>query len=311
MIMANLANKKALLVLSLLLVAQMALGPGVAYSAPPNAGPIVHVVRAGENLFRISLRYGTTVQAIMDTNHLASTIIYVGQRLVIPGSYAPPPSSSFVYVVRRGDTLFSIARRYGTTVSAIARMNGLVNPSYIYVGQHLYIPGAAPPPPPVQCGVWYVVQRGDTVSALALRYGTTVWAIVSANDLPNANRIYVGQRLYIPCRGLPLPSQPSDCAHITSPQHGSTVSGKVTVRGTANVANFWYYKFEYRKDDGQEHWITYDGLKYTPVVSGVLGEWDLSALQLPAGWYWFRVVIVDRTGNYPPPCEMRLYVGDP
>jgi LysM repeat protein len=309
--MANLANKKAFLVLSLLLVAQLALGPGVAHSAPPKAGPVVHVVRAGENLFRISLRYGTTVKAIMRTNRLASTIIYVGQRLVIPGSYVPPPGPSFTYVVQRGDTLFAIARRYGTTVSAIARLNGLVNPSYIYVGQRLRIPGGAPLPPPVKCGVWYVVRPGDTVSALALRYGTTVWAIVSANGLPNANRIYVGQRLRIPCRGLPLPPRPANCAHITSPQRGSTVSGKVTVRGTANIPNFWYYKFEYRKDDGQEHWITYDDLKYTPVVSGVLGEWDLSALQLPDGWYWFRVVIVDRTGNYPPPCEMRLNVRDP
>jgi len=144
-----------------------------------------------------------------------------------------------------------------------------------------------------------------------LRYGTTVWAIASANNLPNANHIYVGQRLYIPCRRVPLPPSPANCSHITSPRHGNTVSGKVTVRGTANVDNFWYYKFEYRKDDGQENWITYDGLKVTPVVNNVLGEWDLNALQLPGGRYWFRVVIVDQTGNYPPPCEMRLYVRDP
>ncbi len=309
--MANLANKKLLLVLSLLLVAQMVLGPGVALSAPSASGPVVHVVRAGENLFRISLRYGTTVQAIMRANHLVSTTIYVGQRLIIPGSYVPPSGPTFTYVVRRGDTLSAIARRFGTTVAALARMNGLVNPSYIYVGQRLQIPGAKPAPPPAQCGVWYIVRPGDTVSALALRYGTTVWAIASANNLPNANHIYVGQRLYIPCRRVPLPPSPANCSHITSPQHGSTVSGKVTVRGTANVDNFWYYKFEYRKDDGQENWITYDGLKVTPVVNGVLGEWDLNALQLPDGRYWFRVVIVDQTGNYPPPCEMRLYVRDP
>jgi LysM repeat protein len=309
------ANRKLLLVVSLLLVAQMALGPSVALSAPSESGTVVHVVRAGENLFRISLRYGTTVNAIMRANNLTSTIIYVGQRLVIPGSSAPPSGSSFTYVVRRGDTLFSIARRYGTTVTAIARMNGLVNPSYIYAGQRLRIPGTQPAPQPTTCGVWYTVRAGDTVSALALRHGTTVWAIVSANSLASANRIYTGQRLYIPCGSTGTSPSPGtgkeNCGHITFPRHGSTVSGKVTVRGTANVDNFWYYKFEYRLDDGQTDWITYDDLKRTPVENGVLGEWDLNALQLPDGWYWFRVVIVDWSGNYPPPCEMRLYVRDP
>jgi len=311
--MAKLASRKLLLLISLLLVAQMAMAPSVASSAPPASGSVVHVVRAGENLFRISLRYGTTVNAIMRANSLTSTTIYVGQRLVIPGSSVPPPGQSFIYVVQRGDTLYAIARRFRTTVAAIARVNGLVNPSHIYVGQRLQIPGAGPAPQPPSCGVWYIVRPGDTVSALALRYGTTVWAIVSANNLASANRIYVGQRLYIPCRRGPSPSPPvsGNCAHITSPRHGSTVSGKVTVRGTAKVDNFWYYKFEYRKDDGQQNWITYDDLKRAPVENGVLGEWDLNALQLPDGWYWFRVVVVDRTGNYPPPCEMRVYVRDP
>lgn len=310
--MVKTANRKLLLLISLLLVAQMVLGPGVAFSAPPASGSVVHVVRAGENLFRIALRYGTTVNAIMRVNSLTSTTIYVGQRLVIPGSYVPPSGPHFTYIVRRGDTLIAIARRFGTTVTAIARLNGLVNPSYIYVGQRLRIPGRQPAPRPPSCGVWYTVRPGDTVSALALRYGTTVWTIVSANKLANPNRIYVGQRLFIPCRRVSLPPPPAtNCSNITSPRHGTTVSGKVTVRGTANVGNFWYYKFEYRKDGGQENWITYDGLKYAPVVNGVLGEWDLDALQLPNGWYWFRVVIVDWTGNYPPPCEMRVYVRDP
>ncbi len=306
--MASLSNKKVLLFLSLLMAAQMALGPSVAFSAPPASSSIVHVVQAGENLFRISLRYDTTVNAIMQVNSLTGTTIYVGQRLVIPGSYVPPSGPSFTYTVKRGDTLYAIAWRFGTTVAAMARLNGLVNPSYIYVGQRLQIPGAQPAPSPVSCGVWYTIQPGDTVSALALRYGTTVWAIVSANNLTNANYIYAGQRLFISCRTVVVPPSANNCSHITSPTHGSKVSGKVTVHGTAQVDNFWYYKFEYRRDDGQQNWITYDDLKYTPVEDGKLGKWDLKALHLPKGWYWFRVVIVDQTGNYPPPCEMHLYV---
>jgi len=213
--MAKIANKRLVLAISLLLVVQMVFGPGTALTAPSESGPVVHIVRAGENLFRISLRYGTTVQAIMQANYLTSTTIYIGQQLIIPGSDVPPSGPSFTYVVKPGDTLSAIAWRFGTTVSAIAWMNGLVNPSLIYVGQHLQVPGAQPSPPP-ECEVWYTVQPGDTLSALALRFGTTVWGIVTANNLPNAHHIYVGQRLFINlCGGViptlppPLPTCPS------------------------------------------------------------------------------------------------------
>ncbi len=214
--MTRVANQKLVLVLSLLLVAQMAVGPSVALTAPAAVGPVVHVVQAGENLFRISLRYGTTIQAIMQANNLPSTTIYVGQRLIIPGSYVPPSGPSFTYIVQPGDTLYAIARRYGTTMLAIAQMNGLVNPSYIYVGQRLLIPGTQSTPPPSCGGVWYTVQAGDTVSALALRYCTTIWIIISANNLPNANRIYVGQRLFIVPGCGAAPTAPCPTATPTS-----------------------------------------------------------------------------------------------
>lgn len=213
--MATVANRRLLPAISVLLVAQLMLGPGMAQSAPSASDPVIHVVRAGENLFRISLRYSTTVQAIMQANGLVSTTIYVGQRLVIPGSYVPPSGPSFTYVVQRGDTLTAIALRFGTTVTAIARLNGLLNPSFIYVGQRLQIPGAQPPTPP-PCGTWYTVQPGDTLSALALRYGTSVWLIVSVNNLPNPNRIYVGQRLFmIPCDNPPSAPPPTATPTVT------------------------------------------------------------------------------------------------
>jgi LCP family protein required for cell wall assembly len=119
--------------------------------APPEAGPVVHVVRRGETLYSIARRYGTTVGAIMRANNLRSYTIYVGQRLMIPvgglSGYAPAPSTaqptstSSTYVVQSGDTLYSIARRFGTTVWAIARANGIANPNWIRRGQRLIIPG--------------------------------------------------------------------------------------------------------------------------------------------------------------------------
>ena len=115
-------------------------------------GSVVHIVQPGENLYRISLRYGTTVKAIAAANGLTNTSrIYVGQRLTIPGgSSSPAPStpSSGTHTVQRGENLYRISLRYGTTVQEIAASNGIVNTGRIYVGQRLVIPGASASPAP-------------------------------------------------------------------------------------------------------------------------------------------------------------------
>lgn len=116
-----------------------------------------------------------------------------------------------VHVVQRGDTLYSIARRYGVTVQAVAQANGILNPNLIYVGQQLSIPGGTPSPgptptPPPTSGTVHVVAAGETLTRIALRYGVTVYAIVSANNLPNPNLIHVGQRLTIPGATQPNPN---------------------------------------------------------------------------------------------------------
>ena len=109
---------------------------------------------------------------------------------------APPEHGSFTHIVRWGESLSTIAARYGTTVYAIVQANGITNPDRIYAGQRLYIPyGGAYPP---LHGAYYVVRCGDTLSSIAWRYGTSVWAIAQANHIANVNLVYVGQRLYIP-----------------------------------------------------------------------------------------------------------------
>ena len=126
-------------------------------AAPPDQGLAqgsnTHVVQRGENLYRIALRYGTTVNAIVAANGLTNpNRIYIGKRLVIPGgtgtadTTAASTTTSGTYVVRRGDTLNGIARRLGTTVTSLARMNGIANPSLIYTGQVLRLSGTAPAP---------------------------------------------------------------------------------------------------------------------------------------------------------------------
>lgn len=135
--------------------------------------PVTHVVQPGENLYRIALKYGVTVQAIATANNIANpNLIFVGQSLNISGGTntgntgsqpptggtgtTPPPASS-TYTVVAGDTLSKIARQFNMTVQAIAQANGIANPNLIFVGQVLKVtsgtgttpaPTAAPTTPP-------------------------------------------------------------------------------------------------------------------------------------------------------------------
>ena len=183
----------------------------LALAAPAFAqGTTVHVVQRGENLFRIALRYGVTVDALAAANGLSNTSrIYVGQRLTIPtgGSPAPTPPSSGVHIVRPGENLFRIALRYGITSQALAAANGIANPNRVYVGQRLVIPGSGTTPP-TPSGQTYTVQRGDTLSSIARRFGVSTWALAQANGIRNPSFIYVGQVLRIPSGGSPAPPAP-------------------------------------------------------------------------------------------------------
>jgi len=240
----------------------------------------------------------------------------------------PLAQSGFYYTVRWGDTLYSIARRFGTTVAAIAQANGIINPAYIRVGQVLFVPTwpAWPPPPPT--GFYYTVRPGDTLYSIARRFGTTHWALAAANHLPNPNCIYAGQRLFIPGYVPPPPVPPAAptptptatptpvpqiavCpagANITYPTVNAKLDGWGTtfIKGTAAIPNFWYYKLEFGWGEKPARWHLIKELHYQPVVNGILGCWNTGAL--PEGVYVLRLVVVDNTGNYPQPCQVRVIV---
>ena len=162
MVVKRLFRTKIMILLVIVVILTMAL------PLSAHAQARTHVVQRGDTLYSIARRYGTSVQAIMSTNGLSNrNFIWVGQRLNIPGGSGGGsssgggstqgggtiPSSGSVHVVRRGETVASIARRYGTSVAAIAALNGLRNPNLIYAGQRLNIPkggsssggGTAPP----------------------------------------------------------------------------------------------------------------------------------------------------------------------
>ena len=167
----------------------------------PVPGEFEYTVQWGDTLYSLALRFNTTVDAIVTLNGLENaSYIRVGQVLRISGtaSTTPIPGSGGEYTVQAGDTLFSIARRYGTTVEALQSANGIVNPSLIRVGQVLIIPGGGTTPPPTTGGTTYVVQADDTLYTIAARFGKNVWDIVVANNLADPSLIYAGQVLTIP-----------------------------------------------------------------------------------------------------------------
>ncbi len=125
----------------------------------------------------------------------------------------PDPTGNCIYVVRRGDTTYRVATQFGVTIDQIAQANGLTNPSVIHVGQELTIPGCGnktptpgpgvPPsdatPPPGCQQQTYVIQPGDNLYRISLRFGVSLASLQHANDISNIHHIVAGRTLVIPC----------------------------------------------------------------------------------------------------------------
>jgi len=166
---------------------------------PPTPTPqqIEYTVQWGDTLTSIAARYGTTSEALMALNGLTNAnLLSVGQVLRIPDQSSSPLGPN-EYVVVAGDTLFSIAQRFGTTVEAIQQANGITNAALIRVGQRLTIPQGGSQVPSSSPGT-YVVQAGDTLYGIAAALGKNVQDIIAANNLSAPYVIVPGQVLIIP-----------------------------------------------------------------------------------------------------------------
>ncbi len=172
----------------LLSVGQQLILPGIEEIIPPGDN-IIHIVQKGDTLWSITRQYDTTVDEIKRLNNLTSNLLSVGQRLIISGMEETIPSEdNIIYTVQRGDTLWSIAREFNTTVTTIRNYNNLTS-DLLSVGQQLTIPKT-------EDVTTYVVQRGDSLWAIANRFNTTVDEIKNLNNL-KSNILSIGQVLKI------------------------------------------------------------------------------------------------------------------
>jgi LysM repeat protein len=177
-------------------------------TATPAPAQVVHLVQPGDTLRALAIRYGVTVDQIVQANGLSNPdLIFVGQSLVISGGTATSGEAG-THLVQAGETLGTIAERYDTTVGALASLNGIVNPDLIYAGQALRVPGggstvvapaaAAPSVSATSAAQTHVVQPGENLFRIALNYGIPLDALAAANGISNPAMIYVGQTIIIP-----------------------------------------------------------------------------------------------------------------
>lgn len=168
-------------------------GGSVEPSNPPSAN-VYHTVVLGDSLYNIAKYYKTSVDELKRLNGLTSDIIHIGQKLLIfKGTSETLPNNK--YIVKSGDTLYSIASRYNVSVKELMKVNNLTS-TVLNIGQELIIP-TEDQKPEIPENVEHIVQRGDTLYDLAIKYNTSVEAIKILNNL-KSDILQVGQILLIP-----------------------------------------------------------------------------------------------------------------
>jgi len=153
----------------------------------------LYTVVLGDTLYSIATRFGTDINSLKSINNLTSNLLNIGQTLKIPSKSS---SSNIDYIVIRGDSLYSIAKKYNTTVDKIKSLNNL-NSNNLTIGQILKIPSSDNG----NSTITYVVVSGDNLYSIARKYNTTVDELKSLNNLNN-NNLNIGQILKIPSTNL-------------------------------------------------------------------------------------------------------------
>ncbi len=153
----------------------------------------VYIVQKGDTLYSIAAANNTTVDELKKTNNLTSNILSTGQLLKIPSALLPEST----YTVKKGDSLYSIANKYNTTVDELKRINNLTS-NILSIGQVLKLPSdKVSDVEKEENTISYTVQKGDSLYSIARKYSTTIDKIKDLNNL-TTNLLSIGQVLLIP-----------------------------------------------------------------------------------------------------------------
>ncbi len=148
-----------------------------------------YTVKSGDSLYSIAKAYNTTVSELKQLNNLTSNLLSIGQVLRLPTTTATPTNKT--YTVKSGDSLYSIAKAYNTTVSELKQLNNLTS-NLLSIGQVLRLPTTATTP----TNKTYTVKSGDSLYSIAKAYNTTVSELKQLNNL-TSNLLSIGQVLKI------------------------------------------------------------------------------------------------------------------
>lgn len=162
---------------------------GVPYKAPNGLITNTYVVQKGDTLYSIANKLGTTISELKKENNLTSNTLQIGQVLRIPTKEIYEGEEN-IYIVKKGDTLYSIAAANNTTVDELKRINNLTS-NILSTGQLLKIPSALLPEST------YIVKKGDSLYSIANKYNTTVDELKRINNL-TSNILSIGQVLKLP-----------------------------------------------------------------------------------------------------------------
>lgn len=163
-----------------------------------------YIVKKGDSLWSIANKFNTTVDELKRINNLTSNILTIGQKIKIKETVPSIPPETTIYIVQKGDTLYSIANKFNLTVSKLKELNNL-NSDTLTVGQELIITEQEELPETNQ----YTVQKGDTLFSIANKFNTTVDEIKRLNNL-NSNTLTIGQILNIPKQSTESPTPPEE-----------------------------------------------------------------------------------------------------
>lgn len=195
-----------------------------------------YIVKKGDSLWSIANKYGLTVDKLKDINNLSSNMLSVGQKLLINDGTDVDNVNENYYIVKSGDTLYSIAKKYGLTVDELKKMNNLSS-NTLSINQKLLVGNDMSTDDNYDV---YVVKSGDTLWGIASKYNTSVDKIKDINNL-NSNNLSIGQKLLVPGNNLGTKKyivKSGDTLYKIAQNNGTTVTELINLNNlkTTNLS---------------------------------------------------------------------------